>query len=422
MRDIAVLIFTGGGAFLGLTRPWMGVLALAVMAYMNPHRYAWGFSKTLPVYFIIFVATCFGAFATKDKQSFPLTRETVLFLFLLAWFTLTTFVAADFPDAAHEQWVKVMKVYLGIFPTFWLINTPRKLKILVMTIALSFGAIGLKGGIFSLGTGFSYRVWGPPGTFYGGNNEIALALNIALPLLVLCATQVQDKKWRWFFYATAFFTGCSIIGSWSRGALVTIIAVMVGLLYRSQRKWLVVPLLAIGLMVAIPNLPDEWFQRMDTIQTYENDASAMGRIEAWGYAWRRALESPLTGGGFETFRGWVRDVHSAYFEILGEHGFIALGLWMTLLFGTMIMLSGLRKRALEVEGMEWIKPYAEALQISLGAYAVGGAFLGCAYWEIFYQLIGICVLMKVFLYREIETQEMSARMSRKLSSMQKEPL
>ena len=54
--------------------------------------------------------------------------------------------------------------------------------------------------------------------------------------------------------------------------------------------------------------------------------------------------------------------------------------------------------------MEWIKPYAEALQISLGAYAVGGAFLGCAYWEIFYQLIGICVLMKVFLYREMEKE------------------
>ena len=155
---------------------------------------------------------------------------------------------------------------------------------------------------------------------------------------------------------------------------------------------------------SVPNLPDDWFARMNTIESYEEDASAMGRIEAWGYAWRRALSNPLTGGGFETFNAWKLDVHSAYFEILGEHGFVAFGFWLSLLFGTMLMLSGLRKSALMVKGMGWVKPYAEALQISLGAYAVGGVFLGAAYWEIFYQLIGICALMKVFLYREMERQ------------------
>ena len=151
MRDIAVLLFTMGGAFFGLTRPWIGVLFLAVLAYMNPHRYAWGFTQSMPVYFIVFVATCVGAVLTRDKQSFPLTRETMIFLALLGWFTMTTFVAApDYPDAAKEQWIKVMKIYLGIFPTFWLINTPRKLKILIMTIALSFGLAGLERGHFFL--------------------------------------------------------------------------------------------------------------------------------------------------------------------------------------------------------------------------------------------------------------------------------
>lgn len=181
-------------------------------------------------------------------------------------------------------------------------------------------------------------------------------------------------------------------------------AVGVGILYRSKRKWLITPLLFAGLAMAIPNLPQDWFDRMGTITTYEEDASAMGRIEVWGYAWQRALDSPILGGGFETFRGFVRDVHSAYFEILGEQGFIALSLWLSLLFGTMLMLSGLRKKALMVEGMEWVKSYAEALQISLGAYAVGAAFLGGAYWEILYQLIGICALMKLFLYREMGNQ------------------
>lgn len=196
-----------------------------------------------------------------------------------------------------------------------------------------------------------------------------------------------------------------MISSWSSGALLTLGAVLVGIVCHSKRKWLVMPLLVVGAVVAYQNLRDEWLNRMETIQTYEEDASAMGRIDAWKYAWQRGLQDPLTGGGFESWRGWVRDVHSAYFEILMEHGFIALFLWLNLLFGTMIMLSRMRKKALKVPGMEWIKPYAEALQLSLGAYAVGGVFLGAAYWEIFYQLVGICVLMKVFLQREMERQE-----------------
>ena len=408
MRDLLVLLFTCGGAFMGVARPWIGVLALAVLAYMNPHRYAWGYSVNMPVYFIVFMATAFGVLTTRDKQAFPITRETLLFLILLAWFTMTTYLMPDFPFDAKDQWVKVMKVYIGIFPTFWLINTPRKLKMLVMTIALSFGLLGLKGGVFAFGTGFNYRVWGPPGTFYGGNNEIALAFNMMLPLLLLLANEASNKKIKYFFYALFFFSACSVVSSWSRGGLVTLIAVMLGILYRSKRKWLIVPLVFIGLAVAVPNLPEEWFDRMDTIKTYEEDASAMGRIEAWGYAWRRALEDPLTGGGFETFQGWIRDVHSAYFEILGEHGFVALGLWLSLLFGTMVMLSRLRRMALQVEGMEWIKPYSEALQISLVAYAVGSAFLGAAYWEIFYQLVAVCALMKVFLYREIAGRKRTA--------------
>ena len=96
MRDLLVLAFTVGSAFLGLTRPWMGVLALAVLAYMNPHRYAWGFSQNMPVYFIVFIATAIGMVLTRDKQSFPLTRETFLFLILMAWFSLTTFLMPDF--------------------------------------------------------------------------------------------------------------------------------------------------------------------------------------------------------------------------------------------------------------------------------------------------------------------------------------
>ncbi len=403
MRDLLVILFTFGGSFQALFRPWVGVLALAVLAYLNPHRYAWGFSRAFPVYFIVFVATMAGFFLNRDeRQPFPWTRETITFVLLLGWFTLTTFIAPDVPNAASDQWVKVMKIYVGIFPTLWLINTEDRFKWLLITIAFSFGLIGIKGGIFALGTGLSYRVWGPDNTFYGGNNEIALALNMMLPIFLLLAKWAKNVNLRVLYYSTFVLCVCSVIASRSRGAFLTLCVVLLSIILSSRRKWVAVPVLAIGLLIAIPRLPDVWMDRMDTISEYEQDGSAMGRIEAWGYAYQRALEDPILGGGFETFLLHVRDVHSAYFEILGEHGFVALALWLSLLLGALISLQRLRKRVRSLDNGDWWRDCARAIQISIVGYAVGGAFLGAAYWDIFYHLVALGVLMKVLIRRREE--------------------
>jgi putative inorganic carbon (hco3(-)) transporter len=87
-------------------------------------------------------------------------------------------------------------------------------------------------------------------------------------------------------------------------------------------------------------MPQEWYDRMDTIKTYQEDASALGRINAWHTAFNVAKDR-VTGGGFEmfrppTFRQYapepfrVHDVHSIYFEVMGEHGFIGFGMFLLL--------------------------------------------------------------------------------------------
>lgn len=413
MRDLLVLAITSASIYLGLFRPWMGVIALALFTFGNPHRYAWGYTRSMPLYFVVFISVVIGmVFNGKDRQAFPWTRETTLFIMLLSWFTLTTYLSPDIPYAAKDQWIKVMKIYISIFPTFWMINTKDKMKWLIIVLAVSFGFIGFKGGLFAFTHGFSYRVQGPDGTFYAGNNEIGLALNMTLPLILLGAQQFEKKIIKNSFYAVFFFSVCAIISTWSRGALVTLLVVLSAIILSSKKKTRIVVLfLAASIVIStLPPgklksiLPAEWFDRMETIETYEEDASAMGRIDAWNYGFRRANRSPLTGGGFETYRIFGTDAHSAYFEILGEHGYFALILWLSLLFGTMFALERLRFQARYVQNYLWIRDYARAVQLSLLGYAVGGAFLGVAYWDYFYQLVSLCVLMKIFLHRGIAEQ------------------
>jgi O-antigen ligase len=109
--------------------------------------------------------------------------------------------------------------------------------------------------------------------------------------------------------------------------------------------------LAIGVLMVTVGLaaynfaPPQWFNRMQTIETYEQDSSAMSRIYMWQVGLQVAEEYPLFGGGFKRtlwpmtvnpfLRGIPRmtvgrDLHSVYFVVLSEHGWIGLVLFLTI--------------------------------------------------------------------------------------------
>ncbi len=156
----------------------------------------------------------------------------------------------------------------------------------------------------------------------------------------------------------------------------------------------------------IPAMPDEWFGRMHTLETYEEDASAMSRIEAWTDGWNYALSHPFTGAGFD---GWIhvtmRDWHSSYIEMLAEHGFIAFGLWLSMIIGSVVNLTRLKGKAKQINGMEWVVHYSSMIRASIICYMIGTAFLGLSYWDLIYHLIFISVLIKQFAMQEFSEKE-----------------
>ena len=106
------------------------------------------------------------------------------------------------------------------------------------------------------------------------------------------------------------------------------------LLWLKSRKKLA---LAVIMLLVVPPLiqfmPQKWEERMHTISTDrdELDESALGRINAWGFAWNLAKARPILGGGFRVFYvydTWHRyapdpqdfhDSHSIYFEVLSRN-------------------------------------------------------------------------------------------------------
>jgi probable O-glycosylation ligase (exosortase A-associated) len=88
----------------------------------------------------------------------------------------------------------------------------------------------------------------------------------------------------------------------------------------------------------------------------------------------------------------VRDVHSIFFEVLGEHGWIGLGLFLSLLGLTWLKCGRIIRIARKQPDGQWARDLAGMIQVSLIAYMSAGAFLGLAYFDYVYHLVAIVVV------------------------------
>lgn len=409
MRDLLLAVVFFGVLPFALSRPHWGLYLYSWISYMNPHRLAYGFAYSFPWAYLAALATLAGVLFSKEPRRMPWTREMTVLLLLALWWTLTTFFAF-YPELAWTQWEKVMKIMLMIFITPLVINDRHKLRLLVWVIVLSLGFYGIKGGIFTIVHGGVYRVQGPEGSFIGGNNELALALLMTIPLMRYLQLTEKSRWIRLGLTAGIVLTALAAIGSQSRGALVGAAVMGAMFWWKSRNKFVTALLITIAAGLVWRIMPPQWYERMQTIETYEEDASALGRINAWWTAFNVA-KSRITGGGFEMFQAptfqlyapepdRVHDVHSVYFEQLGEHGFPALALWLLLGLLTWRTGSWVIRRAKKDPERKWAADLAAMGQVTMMAYYAAGAFLGLSYFDLYYHVLMLIILAKVILLQE----------------------
>lgn len=377
---------------------------------MNPHRLTWGAAFDYEFAQIIGITTLAAIVLRSDSWRIPFNRTVVVWLALVLWMNVTTYYSLV-PDDAWVEWDQVMKIQLFAFITLLLMQSRQRINLLIGVIILSIGFYSFKGGIFALLTGSEHRVYGPPGTFIADNNDLGLAALMVLPMMIYVLTQLQSRYQKAIVLGVIGLSILAILTSQSRGAFLAVIATIIFLWWRSRRKMTVAVVIAVLAPVLFFSMPDHWHERMQSITAYEQDGSALGRINAWYYAYNLALDRPLVGGGFqafdpELFRIYApepdrfHDSHSIYFETLGEHGFV--GLTLFLLLGIFAFRSASRTIKLTngIADLYWANVLSGMLQASLIAFAVGGAFLGRAYFDLYYHIVAIIVLLQDHVERQ----------------------
>ena len=416
MRDIFLLIAIIVLMIPALRRPQVGLLAWLWISVMNPHKLSYGFISSLPILDGIAAVTLFSCLIHwKERATSDFDGILKLLLIFYLWCTLTTIFAVNF-SLSLTDWIEFTKTLILVVFLLLFMNKKHWILACFGVFILSVGFVGFKGGVFTVLTGGGSRVWGAPGTAWGDNNGVSVAMLMVIPItLALLAFFV--KKWQKFGVsgvALSFFA--ALLGTQSRGGLVGLLGMAFFAVMRSRKKlvYLVTVLLFLGIGYSF--MPESWHQRMATIQTYEEDESASTRIIQWKYAIDISLERPFFGNGFDAFfhkpyyyryvadKDANRSVHSNYFQVLGEQGYI--GLFMYLLLMAMMIYKA-KKYALACEGREdlaWASALLFAIQFSIIGYAANGLTVNMAYLDLYYYLLTFGVLLISYIKRELAKQ------------------
>jgi probable O-glycosylation ligase (exosortase A-associated) len=412
IRDVVLILTYVVGLPLSFVEPYVGVLFWTWVGYFNPQEFTWGIASHIPIALLVALATLSGLVITPRKQIPPLKLETVLLLLLWAWFCVTTLNVYFAPELNHHwidsitSWWQVSKILLMIFVAMALVLNSRQVRLWYLVTAGSFAFFALKGTVFGFVTSGEDKVYGPKNSMIYDNNDFGLAMNIALPMFVAFARTEKSKLVRWGFWLSVPMGMVAVILTYSRGAMLGMAFVGFAMVMRSKRRLLALMIMALLTLGIFAFAPAQWFERMHTLGNVEQDKSAQARFHSWAFATKLFMDHPITGGGFQTFTAplyehynmlvdKVQGPHSIYFQVLAEHGFPGILLFIALIASCLYSCGKLRRNFSRRAGKEHLAAYAEMVQLGLLTFLISGTFLGRAYFDLFYQLVATVVVLKV---------------------------
>ena len=389
MRDLLLLAFIAAGLLATLRYPFAGLLLWAWFTLATPHQAAYA-AGDLPLNAVIAGVTILALFWHGAFARVRMTPLSWLLLAFAGWIGVSQAFSL-WPENSASSADRLFKIMVFVFLCSVTVTSRLRFHALLWTFALVMGFHGAKGGVFTLLTLGQARYEGIPDTILFDNNHMGIALAASLPVFAYLAAQSRERWVRRAVWLVIGLTVIGIVGTQSRGALLSLVALAGWLWLRSNRKLLGAALGLCLVVAALPVLPERWTDRMSTIAEANEDASFQGRVDAWVINWELAKAHPLTGAGLrnaydETISATVSDrtpraAHSIYFEILGGMGFVGLALYLGLLGYGFLTARRAERAFAGVVGGRWRARFGRQAQASLVVFGVGGASVSMEMWE-----------------------------------------
>ena len=328
-----------------------------------------------------------------------------LLIFFSAWVSICIIFSTN-RDLAFTRYTDVfIKILIMTFAISWLPTVGSQLQRTPFYLAICGGVIScitIYNRVNEIGLieGTRVTISRDIGSILGDPNDLALILQIPLCFTFIYMF-VGSFWWRLLSTAMSLLLISATLLTQSRGGMLSLIAcTFMVIMVRSRYRFI---LLSSAISLFILLLFTTGLGDRLTKSDEENalGESAMGRIHAWGAAWRMAINNPLTGVGLNNFYnnyyrysdfwdGKNHAVHSMWFEVLSETGFVGLFIFIYLLYAAILQSYRLAQQLQDTA----LHPLAQGIWIGFIALSVGRTFLTHAFTWPLYILLGLLTALE----------------------------
>ncbi len=328
---------------------------------------------------------------------------------LAAWATLT----APFSIWPGGSFAFLFGMYFKTLAIFWLLShtatTLPRLRQVAWSLSIMAVGLGLiamnnyMSGVFIDQAANSDRVVGNEGALTKNPNDMALMINIIIPLTMALLLSTSQPKLRFILLCMLGSEVMTVVLTFSRAGFLTLGCIMMLYLWklrrRSERVWIYG--LLVVFLLAVPFLPTTYFDRMSTIVHTEADStgSAGERWTDMVIAAGHVLSSPVVGSGVgmnvlamnEARGGAWRPVHNVVLELAIELGMIGAILFVLLVVSALKSTVDVQRRLAGEPGLKPLTHLTDGIQISLIAFALASMFHPVSYHPYFYYVAALAI-------------------------------
>ncbi len=335
------------------------------------------------------------------------TIEVKMACAMLALAFLFTPIAAspgDSVTALNEIFIKTVAIFILMIG---LINTRERLKkIISLTVICGtwlavFAIKSYASGNFTM----KDRIEGIVGGIFSNPNDLALALNMLIPLGVTLALTSAGRI-RLLYIACALIMTGGVIVTFSRGGFLTLVALSAVMVWKFGRGQRVKALIATALpsLILIAAVSDTYQNRLISIFDHDRDqsGSAQERSEVLKRGLGLAIQHPFIGvgiGNFHIYSMKEKVAHNAYVETAVELGSFGLIAYLILVLASLRGLIRIERETLTARSFNDLdmRHLSIGLQAALVAYLANSFFLSVQYlWYLYYAAAYAVALRQIY--------------------------
>jgi probable O-glycosylation ligase (exosortase A-associated) len=407
LRSIFVLVLSVVGLYYALQEPFYALLVYLAYAYFRPEQWLW--TNIIPPYFSFALGAYVILTSLFSGQRLIINKRIALIGILV----VHSFLSILFSEYFAYGWIAWTNFFRSILITYCvivLVTDFSKLRVVFLILVLFLGVEAAKQGWVYLITSPGHaNTNGIP--FLGDNNCVAVGMLMLVPVIALLAQTTQRRGARFGFWVLLIGVLYRALSTYSRGGFLACLVMGVTYGLRSRQKLRALFGMAIVVGIVLWALPEQYWGRMGTITLNENeeeqDRSAGGRIHFWKVAVAMGKANPVLGIGHNCYNaaydtydflqgryGRDRSVHSSFFGVLAEWGYVGAVLYGLVIFSALRSCRRVYKLTAQHPTLLHLSQSAAALETGLVVFIVGGSFLPFQYNEMVWHYIGFTIVLE----------------------------